>query len=209
MVGLKKMQVQIKKISGISRLLAGFLFSLCLGGCAAAIVGAVAAGAGTTAVVATDPRTSGAVVDDNTIETKLKLKYTDYPDSNIYVHSYNGAVLLTGQIPNTNVKESAEFAAKSTPGVKQIYDYLEIRLPQSFTSATADSYTTTQVRAKILKLSGIDSNSVKVVTTNDVVYLSGVVTQEQAKQIATAAASVGGVKRVVTMFQYVVPIASE
>ncbi|MBP9743120.1 MAG: BON domain-containing protein [Burkholderiales bacterium] len=179
------------------------LLAIGLNGCAAVIVGAVAGAAGTTAVVATDPRTSGAVVDDNTIQTKLTLKYNDYPDSNIYVHSYNGEVLLTGQVPNTNVRESAEFAAKSTPGVRQIYDYLEIRLPQSFSSATADSYTTTQVRAKILKLPEVDSNSVKVVTTNDVVYLSGVVTQEQAKKIANAAAATGGVKKVVTLFQYV------
>lgn len=174
-----------------------------LSGCAVVAVGAVAGAAGTTAVVATDPRTSGAVVDDNTIETKLKVKYGDYQNANIYVHSYNGSVLLTGQVPNAAVKESAEFVAKTTPGVSQIYDYLEIRLPQSFTSATTDSYTTTQVRGKILKLDGINSNTIKVVTTDNVVYLAGIITPEQAKQVSHAAASVGGVKKVVTLFQYV------
>jgi osmotically-inducible protein OsmY len=189
--------MQYKKILIISGL------SLIIDGCAVVAVGAVAGAAGTTAVVATDPRTPGAVVEDNTIEAKLKHQYSDYNNANIYVNSYNGNVLLTGQIPDANTRESAEFAAKVTPGVRQIYDYLETRLPQSFTSTTTDAYTTTQVRAKLLKISGIDSNSVKVVTTNDVVYLSGVVTSEQGKQVAASAASVGGVKKVVTLFQYI------
>lgn len=187
----------------INKVLLVLLISMSLGGCAAVIVGAVAAGAGTTAVVATDPRTSGSVVDDNTIEARLKLKYDSYTNANIYVHSYNGSVLLTGQVADAATRESAEFDAKTTVGVKQIYDYLEMRLPQSFGAVTTDSYTTTQVRGKILKLDGVDSNSVKVVTTNDVVYLMGVVTPEQAKAIAKAAASVGGVKKVITLFQYI------
>ena len=174
-----------------------------MGGCAVAVVGVVAAAGTTTAVVATDPRTTGSVVEDNTIETKLKNQYSSYPNSNIYVNSYNGNVLLTGQSPDARARESAEFVAKVTPGVRQIYDYIELRLPQSFSSRSADSYTTTQVRGKILKIDGLPSNSVKVVTTNDVVYLEGVVTQIQAKQAATAAASVGGVKKVVTLFEYV------
>lgn len=189
--------------TNLNKLLLVSLIGLSLGGCAVVAVGAVAGAAGTTAVVATDPRTPGAVVEDNTIETKLKHKYSDYNNSNIYVNSYNGNVLLTGQVPDTNTKESAEFAAKVTTGVRQIYDYLEIRLPQSFTSTSADSYTTTQVRGKILKIDGVNSNSVKVITTNDVVYLFGVLTMEQAKKVSTAAASVGGVKKVVTLFQYV------
>ena len=178
--------------------------ALSMSGCAVAVVGAVAAAGTTTAVVATDPRTTGAVVEDNTIETKLKNQYSSYPNSNIYVNSYNGTVLLTGQVLDNRTRESAEFVAKVTPGVRQIYDYMELRLPQSFGSKSSDSYTTTQVRGKILKIDGVSSNSVKVVTTNDVVYLEGIVTQAQAKQISTAAASVGGVKKVITLFEYVV-----
>lgn len=191
------MQVKFNSIFSLLLLLSS------VSGCAAVVVGAVAATGATSAVVATDPRSSGTVVDDNTIQTKLKSKYSDYPNSNIYVNSYNGNILLTGQVPDDKTKESAEFNAKVTPGVRQIYDYLETRLPQSFGSATTDSYTTTQVKTKILKLDGVDSNSIKVITTNDVVYLAGVVTPEQGKKAAGAAASVGGVKKVVTLFQYI------
>jgi osmotically-inducible protein OsmY len=190
----------MKKVS----ILLACLIAYSLTGCAAVVVGAAVAGAaGTTAVVATDPRTSGAVIDDNTIQTKLKLKYASYRNANIYVNSYNGNVLLTGQIPDIKTKESAEFEAKATPGVKQIYDYLTIRLPQSLFSSSTDSYTTAQVRAKIFKIKAVDGNSVKVVTTDDVVYLEGIVTPEQAALVTNAAASTGGVKKVVTLFDYV------
>lgn len=188
----------------IKHLIVIILFLPVLYNCAAVAVGAVAAAAGTTAVVATDPRSSGSIVDDNTIETKLQYAYNNnYKDANIYVNSYNGAILLTGQVPNARTRESAEFEAKSTPGVKQIYDYLDIRLPQSMVSRTTDSYTTTQVRGKILGISGVSSNNIKVVTTNNVVYLAGVVTRDQAAQVANAAASVNGVEKVVTIFDYI------
>ncbi len=187
----------------VKRILILLSLSGVISSCAVIAVGAVAGVAGTTAVVAADPRTAGAVVEDNTIEVKLKHQYSGYANSNIYVNSYNGNVLLTGQIPDASTRESALFAAKVTPGVKQIYDYLEIRLPQSFTATTTDTYTTTQVRANVLKLKNIYSSSIKVVTTNDIVYLLGVVTEPQAKQISGAASSVGGVKKVITLFQYV------
>lgn len=176
-----------------------FLYS-----CAAVAIGAVGAAAGTTAVVATDPRTSGVVVDDNSIETKLQYKYNrNYNNSNIYINSYNGAILLTGQVPTTKVRESAEFDARATPGVRQIYNHLEIRLPQSAFSKATDSYTTTQVRGKIFRLDGISSNSIKVITTNNVVYLAGIVTKAQAIEVANVAASVNGVEKVVTLFDYI------
>ena len=187
----------------LNQLLILILLGITASSCAVVAVGAVAATAGTGAVVATDPRSSGVVVDDTTLQNKLSFKYSDYPDANIYVNSYNGSILLTGQVAQASAKESAEFEAKSMPGVRQIYDYLDVRLPQSFGSKSTDAYTTTQIRTKLLNVSNVSSNSIKVVTTNNVVYLFGVVTPAQAKDIATAAASVGGVKKVITLFEYV------
>lgn len=179
------------------------VMSIVVTNCAVIAVGAVGAAAGTTAVVASDPRLSGTVVSDNTIATKLKVKYSDYDNANIYVNTYNGAVLLTGQIANAKMKESAEFEARVTPGVKRIYNYLQIRLPQSFASISTDSYTTTQVRAKILNIYGVKSNDIKVVTTDNVVYLFGVLTQVQARDVAEKAAHVNGVAKVITFFEYI------
>ena len=57
-------------------------------GCAVVAVGAVGAAAATGAAVGTDPRSSGTLVDDKSIQTKLssKLNNSDnFPNCNIYV----------------------------------------------------------------------------------------------------------------------------
>jgi len=194
--------MQNRLINNWLRLLSLLVFTS-LTGCAVFAVGAVGAAAGTTAVVATDPRNAGVVVNDNTIETKLQFKYAKYPNSNIYVSSYNGAILLTGQVPDLATKESAVFEAKVTPGVRQIYNYLEIRLPQSLGASSQDSFITTQIKTKLFGLKDVSSNNVKVITTNSVVYLFGIVTQAQATEIAKTAANISGVEKVVTLFEYV------
>lgn len=172
-------------------------------GCAVVAVGAIATAAGTTAVVATDPRNSGTVVDDNTISTKLQARLANnFSNSNIYVTCYNGAVLLTGQAKDSKIKQEAAFEAKTIPGVKQVYNYLEIRLNQGFSSRTEDAYTTTQIKTKLLGMNNISSNDIKVVTTNSIVYLLGIITKEQAKQVADTAASINDVSKVVTLFEY-------
>jgi osmotically-inducible protein OsmY len=178
--------------------------SVLLNGCAVVAVGAVAGAAGTTAAVATDPRSSSTVVNDNTIEVKLRNKYADdLPKANIYVNCYNGSVLLTGQIDTDKDKNQAEFTAKAIPGVRQVYNYMEVKPTQSFGSRSTDSFTTTQIKTKILGLSGVSSNDIKVVTTDNVVYLAGIVNKRQAKQVASAAASINGVRKVVTLFEYI------
>ena len=174
-----------------------------LNGCAAIAIGTVAVVAGVATIIATDPRHSGTIVDDNTIATKLQSKISNnYPDSNIYVTCYNGVVLLTGQATTIKARDGAKFDAKTIPGVKQIYSYLDIRLPQSVSSKTDDSYTTTQVKTKLIGINDLNSNNVKVVTTNSVVYLLGVVSPTQAKDIAANVANISGVDKVVTLFEY-------
>ncbi len=57
---------------------------LVLTNCAIVAIGAVGAAAvGTTAAVATDPRLSGTVINDNKIEAKLKITYSEYNNANI------------------------------------------------------------------------------------------------------------------------------
>jgi osmotically-inducible protein OsmY len=190
----------LKKIKLI--VLGGLVLTV-INGCAAVAIGAVAVAGGTAAYVATDPRKTGTVVDDNTIAMKVSGKIADdYPNANIYVSCYNGVVLLTGQVANDKTKEGAFFTAKTVPGVRQIYNYVDIRLAQSITSRTEDSYTTTQVKSKLIGLENVNSNDIKVVTTNSVVYLLGVVNKKQAHAAAKAAANTGGVKKVITLFEY-------
>ena len=174
-------------------------------GCAVVAVGAVGAAAAGGAAVATDPRDSSAVVDDNKIQMNLAGKYgnsDDFPNSNIYVDVFKQEVLLTGQVKDDAQKKFAENVAYGYPGVVKIFNYLSVRLPSSFSSRSTDSMITTQLKAQLLGTSGVPSNNIKVETTEGVVYLMGSLNKAQAESAATVAASVGGVNKVITLFDY-------
>ena len=67
--------------------------SSALSGCFALAAGGVAGGA----LVATDRRSSGAYVDDQSIEAKVSHQIGDkLPSAHVNTTSYNRAVLLTG-----------------------------------------------------------------------------------------------------------------
>src|SRR5438093_1484877 len=84
-----------------------------LDGCAPIIVaGAVGAGA----LVVTDRRSTGAQVDDETIEVKLATNISNRWGTSVHVNvtSYNGIVLLTGEVPNAAIQTEVVALAKGT-----------------------------------------------------------------------------------------------
>ena len=188
----------LKKLGLI--LASGYLLS----GCAAVVVGGVAAGATSGAAVATDPRSSSGVFDDQGLKNKVKDSLDAMiPGNSIEVTSYNQNILLTGQVIDTENKGKAVTVTKQVVGVKKIYDYIEVGATQSASQTSKDAYLTSVVKSNLLVSKGVDSNNVKVVTTNSIVYLMGLVDKEQAKKIEAAALEVDGVKKVVSLFQYV------
>src|SRR5437899_2664963 len=90
-----------------------------LSGCAPVVV---VAGVGATAVVANDRRSTGAQVDDEAIELKITTAAgSSYGNSiHLNVTSYNGTVLLTGEVPSTEVKNDIIKVAKTTDRVKVV-----------------------------------------------------------------------------------------
>ena len=76
----------------------------CSTGCVPAVV---AVGVGDGAIVATDRRSTGAQVDDETIELKVATTAGSHwgNDVHLNVTSYNGIVLLTGEAPSTVVQD--------------------------------------------------------------------------------------------------------
>lgn len=184
----------------------GILIALCLSsmyGCAAVVVGGVAAGATTGAAVAADPRSSNGVFDDQSLRGKVSDAINAMiPGNNVEVTSYNNAILLTGQVISQDNKAKAESVAMQVPGVRKIYNYIEVGVSQSASQTSKDAYLTSAIKSNMLFSKGVSSNDVKVVTTNGVVYLMGLVDQYQAKKMAKSASEIDGVKQVITLFEY-------
>ncbi|OOF48170.1 osmotically-inducible protein OsmY [Rodentibacter trehalosifermentans] len=176
--------------------------SILLQGCVAAVLGGAAAGT----KVATDPRTMGAQVDDETLEFKVEnaLDKDEQINAEARVNavSYSARILLIGQVPSESTKSTATDLAKGVEGVTDVYNELRISPKISIGQISKDSWITTQVKSKMLVDNRVKSTDVKVITENGEVFLLGNVTQAQADAAAEIASKISGVQKVVKVFKY-------
>ena len=121
--------------------------------------------------------------------------------SHINVATYNGVVLLIGQVQTPDLKQHAQDIVSQIKGVKRVYNELTISDSSSFFSSVDDSWITTKVKTMMLKRPELQSTHIKVITENGVVYLMGSVSSEQGALAADTARRVQGVVKVVEAFQ--------
>ena len=174
-----------------------------LGGCAALVVGGVIAGA---TMVATDRRTSGSQLNDEGIEiranNRLKEKFGER--GNFSVTSYNGRVLLTGEVGGNSDKLAAEQLVFQIENVKIVVNELAIAGSTSTLQERGnDTYITSKVKASLIEAKDVASTAFKVVTERGVVYLMGRVSQREADRGTDIARSVTGVVKVVRSFEII------
>jgi osmotically-inducible protein OsmY len=187
------------------RTLLVFLFAMSasvLTGCVAvAVTGAV-----TGASVATDRRTAGTILDDETIELKAHKAFFEdkglHDQAHLNVTSYNNVVLLTGEAPTRELRSHAVDIVRNIRKVKRVIDEVKVAAPSSFVSRSSDSLITSKVKTKLLAAKNISGINVKVVTEDGVVYLMGLVSKAEGNRAADVASRTGGVQRVVKLFQY-------
>jgi osmotically-inducible protein OsmY len=173
-----------------------------LSACAPVIVGGAVIG-GT--LMATDRRTSGTQVEDQTIELKAMNRVRDAIGERGHVAavSYNRVVLLTGEVPSDADKTAVEQAVQRVDNVKSIINDLEVMAPTSFTSRSSDTIITSKVRATFVDAKDVFANAYKVHTERGVVYLMGRVTEREAERATQLARSVDGVQKVVRVFDII------
>jgi osmotically-inducible protein OsmY len=155
-------------------------------------------------MVVNDRRSTGAQVDDQSIELKiLTAAGSSYGnDIHLNVTSYNATVLLTGEVPSKAVQEDIIKVATKTDRVKKVDSYLVIGPNADLSSRTNDSYVTSKVKARFVESDKFSTTHVKVVTERGVVYLMGIVSREEGDAAAQVAATTAGVGRVVKIFEY-------
>lgn len=182
------------------RAAAGLACAAVVAACAPIVVGAVAAG---TALVVTDRRTTGAQVDDQTIQLRLanelSAAFKTQP-VHINVNSFDRKVLLTGEVPDEATKARAEEIARASQNVRAVVNELAIAAPSSLSDRTADTALSGRVRAAFVNTREIAFNSIEIVTERRIVYLLGLVTENEGKIAALVASKVPGVQQVVKVF---------
>jgi osmotically-inducible protein OsmY len=176
-----------------------------LQGCTAAVVG----GAAATAAVAHDRRTTGTIVEDQSIELKvyeLMSKNERFKQhASIHVTSYNMVVLLTGQASDQALRSKAEQLASSVERVRRVVNEIEIGSTSTLVENSRDVALTTEVKVMLtkVKIPGFDPLRVKVVTERGTVFLLGLITKKEADAVTDVVRHVSGVRRVVRVFEYI------
>jgi len=176
--------------------------STLLAGCAPLLI---AGAAGGTALVVADRRSTGAQVDDEAIELKIANNIgTGYGDRvHVNVTSYDGIVLLTGEVPTQDLVGTIGEIARTTAKVKRVESDITVGPVASFGSRTNDSYITSKVKSLFVEANKFAANHVKVVTERQVVYLMGIVRRDEGDAAGQIAATTSGVVRVVKLFEYI------
>jgi osmotically-inducible protein OsmY len=87
---------------------------------------------------------------------------------------------------------------------------LQIGPASSFGNRGNDSFISAKVKAAFISHAKFQPNHVKVITEGGVVYLLGLVTRGEAETATEIARTVGGVQKVVRVFEYIAaPPANE
>ena len=174
--------------------LAAAVATVGLSGCAPILIGGAAV---TSATVITDRRTTGSIVDDEVLEKRVRYEIGEvigHEKHHVVVTSYEGKVLLTGEVLK------AQDAAVKSVGVHSVVNELAVMTPATVGAVLSDSMLATKVRSSIIGTKKISLNQMKVDVQRGIVYLMGIVTNDEAKTAAKVAAGVSGVQQVVTCF---------
>jgi osmotically-inducible protein OsmY len=174
-----------------------------LNGCVPVAIGV---GVAATASVATDRRTTGTQVDDEVIEDGASLTFQEKFKGDAFhinITSYDGIVLLTGEVPAESAKADIEQIVRSNPKVRAIQDELVVGLVTDLGSRSDDTLITSKVKTRFIEADKFQINHIKVVTERGVVYLMGIVTREEGNAAAQIASTTEGVQRVVKVFEYI------
>ena len=171
-------------------------------GCAPLILGGAMVG---TAFSVADRRSSGAQVEDQTIEFKSisRLNQALGERGHVSVTSYNRNVLLTGEVASEADRKAAQTAVAAIDNVGGVVNELAVMANSSVGSRSNDTLLTGKVKASHIDARDMQGNVFKVVTERSVVYLMGIVTEREAGRATELARGVSGVSKVVRVFEIV------
>ena len=188
----------MKNRISLSLLLAALL-TPALSGCFPAIVAGTAAGV----ISLHDRRSTGTQTDDESTEWKASARIPkEYKNqSRVSFVSYNRRVLITGEVPSEEARQSVEQNTRQIEGVREVYNELSIGTPATLSMRSNDTFLESKVKARLVDSRQISANHIKVVAERGQVYLMGLVTDLEAKVAITVARTTAGVNKVVNVME--------
>lgn len=157
-----------------------------------------------------DRRTHSVIVADKEIESDAYEELNDDKDileqCHVTVNAYNGATLITGEVPTEELKTKVLATVQVINNVKLIHDHLTIAEPSDLASQENDKIITQTVKKALKQIRSMhefDPNTLKVVSENGVVYLMGLVQRDEGKVVINLTKLQPGIKQIVTVLEYI------
>lgn len=173
---------------------------LCASRLFSTILSTLAAAAFTASVFAAE-----ALPDDAVLETRIAAAFTtneDYADTLIRVNSHRGFILLTGQVPRTELKSQAtNTVVFASSAIRRIINELEVVATVDTSTADVDAALEATIDDTLQALDPPPAAPVEVVVHKGVVYLLGAVENTEAQRLATRISTIGGVANIRTVFE--------
>ncbi|MCY4747068.1 BON domain-containing protein [Pelomonas sp. UHG3] len=190
----------MKKLS--LTLTAALLASALTTGCAPLLIGGAMVGGVT---VATDRRTSGMQLEDETIEVKAASRIREQLGDRVHinVNSYNRVVLITGEARNEADHAAVERAVAGVENVSKVLNEAAVTMHSSLSGRSNDVLIKSRVKAQFIDARDLISNAFYVVVERGEVFLMGRVTEREANRATEIARQVSGVKKVVRAFEII------
>ena len=117
-----------------------------------AIVGGLAA-AGGAGYAANQERGVGGTANDFAIKTNIQsawIKADPQMQADLNVTVYEGRTLLTGTAPTPEMKAQAQEVASRVPGVRAVYNEIEVAPPEGAWNSAKDAWITSRVRSDLV-----------------------------------------------------------
>ncbi len=189
-----------------NRIVAAGLAVAALGATLSACAPLMVAGAATGALVVVDRRTSGAQLDDQSIELRASNRIMGQLGegrARVAVTSYNRRVLLTGEASSEAIKTQVGQMVSQVENVKEVINELGVTASPSLKERATDTLITGRIKASLVDAKDISASAFKVTTERGTVYLMGRVTQREADRATGIARNTSGVARVIRAFEMV------
>mgnify|MGYP001035805358 CR=1 FL=1 len=122
--------------------------------------------------------------------------------SHINVTSFDGIVLITGQVPSEDLVRLATAEVEPLRNVRKVHNELAVAGVTSMLSRTNDSWLTAKVKSALIASEKSDASRIKVVTENGVVYLMGLLTRAESDSAVEITRGIRGVEKTVKLFEY-------
>jgi osmotically-inducible protein OsmY len=149
-------------------------------------------------------RTLGQVILDSSIErtariNMYKLDSRFKQQSRVDIESFHSVVLLTGQVPDAQLKKLAEDNVKAMSDVKAVHNFISIGPQISYSTIVQDLAVTANTKGLIMREPVIKESKVRLHTEDGVLYVMGRLNNAEVSSLNTALAKVGNVTKIITL----------